>query len=144
MTISYLSYVKMIFDNELAPGSFQNLRQVVLEECWSLKNLFPVSIAKHLPQLEHLRISRCGMEEIVSAGEGVEEQPVRFKFPKVSSLEVTDLEKLKCFYKGQHTIVWPMLKKMRTDSSTLRKIVASEHLRLIQETNGNGQPGLLV
>ncbi|XP_016719225.1 uncharacterized protein [Gossypium hirsutum] len=223
MTISYLSYVKMIFDNELAPGSFckleeisvafcdelltifsskclirvfnclqmlqvwrceslehifevrglntnkvhaadsqlspklkhvdlqgqeiltfQNLRQVVLEDCWSLKNLFPVSIAKHLPQLEHLRISRCGAEEIVSAGEGVEEQPVRFKFPKVSSLEVTDLEKLKCFYKGQHTIVWPMLKKMRTDSSTLRKIVASEHLRLIQETNGNGQPVLLV
>ncbi|MBA0600639.1 hypothetical protein Gorai_006820, partial [Gossypium raimondii] len=223
MTISYLSYVKMIFDNELAPGSFckleeitvafcdelltifsskclirvfnclqmlqvwrceslehifevrglntnkvhaadsqlspelkhvdlqgqeiltfQNLRQVVLEDCWSLKNLFPVSIAKHLPQLEHLRISRCGVEEIVSAGEGVEEQPVRFKFPKLSSLEVTDLEKLKCFYKGQHAIVWPMLKKMRTDSSTLRKIVPSEHLRLIQETNGNGKPVLLV
>ncbi|XP_017622865.1 uncharacterized protein LOC108466970 isoform X1 [Gossypium arboreum] len=222
MTISYLSYVKMIFDNELAPGSFckleeisvafcdelltifsskclirvfnclqmlqvwrcesleqifevrglntnkihaadsqpspklkidlqgqeiltfQNLRQVVLEDCWSLKNLFPVSIAKHLPQLEHLRISRCGVEEIVLGGEGVEEQPVRFKFPKVSSLEVTDLEKLKCFYKGQHTIVWPMLKKMKTDSSTLRKIVAPEHLRLIQDTNGNGQPVLFV
>ncbi|KAG8479953.1 hypothetical protein CXB51_024970 [Gossypium anomalum] len=223
MTIFYLSYVKMVFDNELAPGSFSkleeisvafcdelltifsskclirvfnclqmlqvwrceslehifevrglntnkihaadsqpspklkhvdlqgqdiltfpNLRQVVLEDCWSLKNLFPVSIAKHLPQLEHLRISRCGVEEIVSEGEGVEEQPVRFKFPKVSSLEVTDLEKLKCFYKGQHTIVWPMLKKMKTDSSTLRKIVAPEHLRLIQDTNGNGQPVLLV
>ncbi|TYI08386.1 hypothetical protein ES332_A10G294800v1 [Gossypium tomentosum] len=222
MTISYLSYVKMIFDNELAPGSFckleeisvafcdelltifsskclirvfnclqmlqvwrceslehvfevrglntnkihaadsqpspklkidlqgqeiltfQNLRQVVLEDCWSLKNLFPVSIAKHLPQLEHLRISRCAVEEIVLGGEGVEEQPVRFKFPKVSSLEVTDLEKLKCFYKGQHTIVWPMLKKMKTDSSTLRKIVAPEHLRLIQDTNGNVQPVLFV
>ncbi|TYH00683.1 hypothetical protein ES288_A10G298700v1 [Gossypium darwinii] len=222
MTISYLSYVKMIFDNELAPGSFckleeisvafcdelltifsskclirvfnclqmlqvwrceslehvfevrglntnkihaadsqpspklkidlqgqeiltfQNLRQVVLEDCWSLKNLFPVSIAKHLPQLEHLRISRCGVEEIVLGGEGVEEQPVRFKFPKVSSLEVNDLEKLKCFYKGQHTIVWPMLKKMKTDSSTLRKIVAPEHLRLIQDTNGNVQPVLFV
>ncbi|KAB2010742.1 hypothetical protein ES319_D10G262600v1 [Gossypium barbadense] len=141
MTINKLRNVKMMFHNDFAPGSFQNLRKIRVERCGSLKNLFPVSIAQHLPQLEHLRITNCGVEEIVSKGEGVEEQPVRFEFPQVSSLEVTSLKELKCFYEGQHTIVWPLLKKLKTDCSALLKIVASEHLRLIQ---GNEQPVLLV
>ncbi|TXG75260.1 hypothetical protein ES332_1Z002200v1 [Gossypium tomentosum] len=141
MTINKLRNVKMMFHNDFAPGSFQNLRKIRVERCGSLKNLFPVSIAQHLPQLEHLRITNCGVEEIVSKGEGVEEQPVRFEFPQVSSLEVTSLKELKCFYEGQHTIVWPLLKKLKTDGSALLKIVASEHLRLIQ---GNEQPVLLV
>ncbi|KAK8277406.1 hypothetical protein V6Z12_D10G266000 [Gossypium hirsutum] len=141
MNISNLSNVKMIFYNDLAPDSFKNLQKISVWGCGSLKNLFPVSIAKDLPQLEHLRIIDCGVEEIVSKGDGVEEQPVRFEFPQVSYLEVSGVEKLKCFYEGQHTIVWPMLKKLTTDSSALLKIVASEHLRLIQ---GNEQPVLLV
>ncbi|KAK6243854.1 hypothetical protein QUC31_010263 [Theobroma cacao] len=115
--------------------TFQNLRKVRVTYCGSLKNLFPVSIAKDLPQLEDLTITRCGVEEIVSLGEGLE-QPVRFRFPRVSSLELTYLEELKCFYPGQHTIVWPMLKKLKTDSSTFIKIVASERLS-IQEMNEN-------
>ncbi|PPD91121.1 hypothetical protein GOBAR_DD11943 [Gossypium barbadense] len=141
MTIKKLRNVKMMFHNNFAPGSFQNLRVIRVEGCGSLKNLFPVSIAKDLPQLEDLCITNCGVEEIVSKGEGVEEQPVRFEFPQVSSLEVTSLKELKCFYEGQHTIVWPLLKKLKTDCSALLKIVASEHLRLIQ---GNEQPVLLV
>ncbi|EOY09928.1 Cc-nbs-lrr resistance-like protein, partial [Theobroma cacao] len=61
--------------------TFQNLRKVGVRSCESLKNLFPASIAKDLPQLEYLAISRCGVEEIVSAGDGLE-QPVRFEFPR--------------------------------------------------------------
>ncbi|MFQ6657824.1 hypothetical protein Gotur_027337, partial [Gossypium turneri] len=141
MTIDKLRNVKMMFHNNFAPGSFQNLRKIRVEGCGSLKNLFPVSIAKDLPQLEDLCITNCGVEKIVSKGEGVEEQPVRFEFPQVSSLEVTSLKELKCFYEGQHTIVWPLLKKLKTDCSALLKIVASEQLRLIQ---GNEQPVLLV
>ncbi|KAG8480245.1 hypothetical protein CXB51_024832 [Gossypium anomalum] len=141
MNISRLSNLKMVFYNDLKPGSFQNLLKIRVHGCGSLKNLFPVSIAKDLAQLEELRITDCGVEDIVSKGEGVEEQPVRFEFPQVSTLEVTSLKELKCFYEGQHTIVWPMLKKLITDCSALLKIVAWEHLRLIQ---GNEQPVLLV
>ncbi|KAL1080085.1 hypothetical protein V6Z11_D10G266800 [Gossypium hirsutum] len=141
MTINKLRNVKMMFHNNFAPGSFQNLREIRVEGCGNLKNLFPVSIAKDLPQLEDFCITNCGVEEIVSKGEGVEEQPVRFEFPQVSSLEVTSLKELKCFYERQHTIIWPLLKKLKTDCSALLKIVASEHLRLIQ---GNEQPVLLV
>ncbi|PPS11946.1 hypothetical protein GOBAR_AA08707 [Gossypium barbadense] len=123
--------------------SFQNLRKLRVSRCESLKNLFPASIAKHLQQLEDLSIRSCGVEEIVSEGEGVGEQPVRFEFPKVSSLLVENLKKLKCFYKGQHTIVWPMLKELSTDCSALLMIVGLEDVR-IQETKGKGEAVLLV
>ncbi|KAB2064101.1 hypothetical protein ES319_A10G266300v1 [Gossypium barbadense] len=186
MTIFRLRNTKMIFHNELQPGSFcqleemvvedcdellaifsstmvgvfnylqehvdrqgqgirsfQNLRKLRVSRCESLKNLFPASIAKHLQQLDDLSIRSCGVEEIVSEGEGVGEQPVRFEFPKVSSLLVENLKKLKCFYKGQHTIVWPMLKELSTDCSALLMIVGLEDVR-IQETKGKGEAVLLV
>ncbi|PPS11943.1 hypothetical protein GOBAR_AA08704 [Gossypium barbadense] len=101
------------------------------------------SIAKHLLQLEDLSISDCGVEEIVSEWEGVEDQPVRFDFPKVSSLEVTSLKELKCFYKGQHTIVWPMLKKLTTEGSGLLMIMGLEAVG-IQERKGNREVVLVV
>ncbi|KAK6243856.1 hypothetical protein QUC31_010265 [Theobroma cacao] len=164
MRLSSLRNVKMIFHDQLPAGpldsqlreldiknlpqlkhvwnkdpqgslTYQNLRKVRVWHCGSLKNLFPASIAKDLPQLEDLTIICCGVEEIVSLGEGLE-QPVRFRFPRVSSLELTYLEELKCFYPGQHTIVWPMLKKLKTDCSTFIKIVASERPS-IQEMNEN-------
>ena len=165
MTISHLGNVKKIFHNELLAGSFcklaemdisslpalkhvwnndplgiptfQNLRKVIAFKCWSLKNLFPVSIAKDLPQLKYLKISSCGVEEIVSAGERLE-QPIRFKFPQVSYLELTYLNKLKCFYQMKHATVWPILKKLKTDYSTLPKIVASECFST-EEMNENRQ-----
>ncbi|MBA0571477.1 hypothetical protein Golob_005049, partial [Gossypium lobatum] len=123
---------------------FQNLRKLSVSRRESLKNLFPASIAKHLPQLEDLLIRWCGVEEIVSEGEGVEEQPVVFEFPKVSSLVVEDLRKHKCFYKGQHTILCPMLIKLSIGCATLLKIVGSEHHRVIQERKGNGEAVMLV
>ncbi|MBA0804102.1 hypothetical protein Gohar_014255, partial [Gossypium harknessii] len=46
--------------------SFENLQVVCIQECWSLKTMFPFSIAKGLQQLEGLTINRCGVEEIVS------------------------------------------------------------------------------
>ncbi|KAK8334582.1 hypothetical protein V6Z12_A10G281400 [Gossypium hirsutum] len=143
MTISKLSNVKMIFHTDLPPDSFQSLRKLRVSRCEILKNLFPASIAKHLLQLEDLSISDCGVEEIVSEGKGVEDQPVRFEFPKLSSLEVTSLKELKCFYKGQHTTVWPMLKKLTTDGSGLLMRMGLEDVRM-EERKGNGESVLVV
>ncbi|MBA0780985.1 hypothetical protein Gotri_005021, partial [Gossypium trilobum] len=144
MTIFQLSNVKMIFQNDLPSDSFQNLRKLSVSGCESLKILFPASIVKHLLQLEELSIIKCGVEEIVSEGEGVEEQPMRLEFPKVSSLVVEDLKELKCPYKGQHTILWPMLKTLRTNCSALLMIMALEDVRLKQERKGNGEAAMLI
>ncbi|PPD70702.1 hypothetical protein GOBAR_DD32417 [Gossypium barbadense] len=145
---------------------FPLLKELTIERCPKLRafisqssnqfdmhSLFSEKVA--IPELEGMKISHLNnvkmifdndlapVEEIVSKGEGVEVQPVRFEFPQVSSLEVTLVKKLKYFYEGQHTIVWPMLKKLKTDGSALLKVVASEHLRLIKGANGNEQPVLL-
>ena len=52
--------------------TFQNLCQVEVSKCETLKSLFPVSVAKSLEQLRYLEIRDCGLEEIVAMEEGLE------------------------------------------------------------------------
>ncbi|TYH46128.1 hypothetical protein ES332_D11G314300v1 [Gossypium tomentosum] len=46
--------------------SFKKICAISVLGCRSLKNVFPASVAKDLPQLGFLAISDCGVEEIVS------------------------------------------------------------------------------
>nr|POE91374.1 disease resistance protein rps2 [Quercus suber] len=91
--------------------SFQNLQFINVCECESLKSLFPASVARCLMQLEHLRIYKCGVEEIVSREE-IAEVAARFVFPRVTFLILSKLPKLKWFSRGVHTSEWPLLKQL--------------------------------
>uniref|UniRef100_A0A6N2LEU2 AAA+ ATPase domain-containing protein n=1 Tax=Salix viminalis TaxID=40686 RepID=A0A6N2LEU2_SALVM len=91
--------------------SFQNLHLVSAQNCPSLKSLFPPSVAIGLPQLQELKLYRCGVEEIVAEEEQLGEAP-KFVFPKTSSFILWELPKLKSFYPGRHTSEWPVLKKI--------------------------------
>ncbi|MBA0875641.1 hypothetical protein Goshw_013662, partial [Gossypium schwendimanii] len=51
--------------------SFENLQEVHVQECWSLKTLFPFSMARDLQQLKSLIVDSCGVEEIVSKREDI-------------------------------------------------------------------------
>ncbi|KAL4378113.1 hypothetical protein GQ457_02G040570 [Hibiscus cannabinus] len=94
--------------------SFENLRTVRIWECWSLKTLFPFSIAEHLLQLECLIVQNCGVEEIVSKNfEGID-QEIQFEFNQLSFIGLWNLPNLVCFYPGTHRLVWPVLKKLST------------------------------
>ncbi|OMO98997.1 Disease resistance protein [Corchorus olitorius] len=101
------------------------------KDCWSLRNVLPASVAGSLPQLEDLQIESCGVEEIVSkiVLEG-SERPITFEFKRVSSLVLCNLTKLKCFYPGRHTTMWPMLKKLDTQHCNQVKILYTEHSRI--------------
>ncbi|KAJ0083053.1 hypothetical protein Patl1_11763 [Pistacia atlantica] len=79
-------------------------------ECWSMKNLFPVSIALGLRQLKELEINSCGLEEIV-ANEEVKVAAV-FKFLKLDFLQLVDLPELNSFYPRSHTTELPLLKSL--------------------------------
>ncbi|KAK5787200.1 hypothetical protein PVK06_041853 [Gossypium arboreum] len=93
--------------------SFGNLRRICIEECWSLKTLFPVSIAKDLQQLERLTIDRCGLEEIVAKTVEVsDKQEIYFAFNQLSFLKLWCLSYLTCFYQGMHRTTWPALKQL--------------------------------
>ncbi|XP_039059189.1 uncharacterized protein LOC120202903 isoform X3 [Hibiscus syriacus] len=94
--------------------SFGNLRKAFVWECWSLKTLFPFSVAKDLRLLESLRVDSCGVEEIVSKKAEGEEREIWFQFNQLSFIGLWNLPNLVCFYPGTHRIVWPVLKKLST------------------------------
>ncbi|KAG4123418.1 hypothetical protein ERO13_D11G325233v2 [Gossypium hirsutum] len=107
--------------------SFESLRQVCIQECWSLKTLFPFSIAKDLQQLERLTIDNCGLEEIVSKNvEGSDEQEICFAFNQLSFLMLWHLPYLKCFNPGMHRTTWPALKQLRISGCWKIKIFGHE------------------
>ncbi|KAM4110288.1 hypothetical protein ACB094_03G183700 [Castanea mollissima] len=116
--------------------TFQNLRQVKVSKCETLKSLFPISVAKSLEQLESLDIDDCGlMEEIVALEEELE--TTKFVFPRITSLSLQLLPELKCFYRGKHTSEWPSLKSLTIHKCDKVKIGASNELSF-PDTNGLG------
>ena len=110
--------------------SFQNLQEIRVWECESLKSLFPASVARCLMQLEDLGIEDCGVEEIVSREEIA---AARFVFPKVTRLILRKLPKLKWFCRGVHTSEWPLLKELCARGCDQIEIFTSKKLNF-QET----------
>ena len=48
--------------------SLQNLQEIEVVECESLRKVFPTSVARSLQQLVNLRIYECGIEEVIEKG----------------------------------------------------------------------------
>ncbi|XP_022723802.1 probable disease resistance protein At4g27220 [Durio zibethinus] len=122
--VSNLPKLKNVW-NEDPQGilTFQNLKEVEVRKCWSLKNVFPASVARVLPQLKDLTVDGCAVGEIVSKAKGWETSVTNFNFDQVSSLQLWNLPKLECFYPGMHTTKWPMLKKLKTMHCNKLKIL---------------------
>ncbi|KAG6646175.1 uncharacterized protein LOC122318860 isoform X3 [Carya illinoinensis] len=105
---------------------FQNLQEINAQKCASLKSLFPTSVDGCLKQLKKIRINKCGVEEIVGdeCGEAVGRTLV-FVFPQVTSLDLANLPRLECFYKGVHISKWPMLESMSIEGCEKVEVFAS-------------------
>ena len=88
LQIVHMKNLKIIWNKD-PQGTFsmQNLQNIVVRECESLKSLFPTSVARCLQQLEELRIFECGIEEIIEQEEGAKED-ARFVFPKLDRKSV--------------------------------------------------------
>ncbi|KAL1368277.1 hypothetical protein AAHE18_02G110100 [Arachis hypogaea] len=83
--------------------SFQNLCQVSVMDCPSLKSLFPLSVAIDMAQLEGLVVSRCGIEEIVDNKRQTREM-IKFVFPHLRTLWLQKLLKLRTFFSSIYSI----------------------------------------
>lgn len=93
--------------------SIQNLQRLVVNQCGSLKYLFPSSLVNILVQLKHLSITNCmSVEEIIAIGGLKEEETTSTVFPKLEFMELSDLPKLRRFCIGS-SIECPLLKRMR-------------------------------
>ena len=138
LTLNNLLKLKHVWTSDLeAILTFQNLCKVEVSQCKTLKNLFPISVAKSLVQLESLHINGCGlMEEIVAFEEGLE-TTTEFVFPRITSLSLELLPELKCFYPGKHTSKWPSLKELTIWKCNKVRIFASNELSF-PNTDGSG------
>ncbi|KAK3200436.1 hypothetical protein Dsin_023851 [Dipteronia sinensis] len=92
--------------------SYKKLSSVKVNDCMSMKYLFPISIAESLSELEQLRVYNCGVEEIVGDGQGEVKVAPTFVFPQITSLKLKNLPRLKTFYRGVYTSQWQNLKKL--------------------------------
>ncbi|KAE8675352.1 Cc-nbs-lrr resistance-like protein [Hibiscus syriacus] len=145
ISITNLSNLKYIWKN--GPKyifSFKNLHQISVGICKSLKNVFPASVARDLPQLSDLAIFNCGVEEIVSkVEEGYDsETTVTFEFDQLSYLRLLRLRECKCFYPGRHTTKWPMLKELTAYECGEMKIFGTQLITHNQQLDS--QPPLFL
>ncbi|RDY12806.1 putative disease resistance protein, partial [Mucuna pruriens] len=93
--------------------NFNNLQSIIVYESKMLKYLFPLSVANDLQKLETLDVCNCwGMKEIVAWDYGSNEEVGTFRFPQLNTLSLQHLFELRSFYPGEHTLEWPLLKKM--------------------------------
>ncbi|KAK6242997.1 hypothetical protein QUC31_009406 [Theobroma cacao] len=139
LVLHYLPSLKYIWKNDpQGIFAFENLLTIDVDSCLNLKNVFPASVARVLPQLRDLCIHDCGVEEIVSIGEGLE-TTVTFEFNQVSFLSLWKLPELKCFYPGVHTIKWPMLKEFYTFGCGKTTILGTKHFSIVDTPNVNWQ-----
>ncbi|KAF2322526.1 hypothetical protein GH714_017529 [Hevea brasiliensis] len=92
--------------------TFRNLHSIDVTQCKILKNLFPVSVAQNLLLLEKLSVYSCGVEAIVAKAEGAKAAS-SFVFPKLLSLNLTNLQDIRRFYPGIHSLEFPRLKDLK-------------------------------
>ena len=96
--------------------------------CNKLLNVFPLSVAKALLQLEDLVISSCGVLEIVVANEDEDEDEDETPplFPKLTYLKFIKLPQLKTFCFGRFTSTWPLLKELEMSDCDKVEILFQE------------------
>ncbi|KAL4639789.1 hypothetical protein ACB092_03G243400 [Castanea dentata] len=117
--------------------SFAKLRTIKIVDCSSLKRVFPTSVAKALMQLEELEITDSAtVEEIVAKEEGIETTTLSV-FPRLISLILSSLPKLKSFYPGRHTSEELLLEKLVIYKCEKLKIFGSNK-ESVKETNRLG------
>ena len=136
LTLSNLEKVKHVWSMD-PQGiiTFAKLCTIEIYGCSSLKSVFPTSVAKALMQLKELEITNCAMvEEIVAKEDGMETTTL-FEFPRLKTLRLHTLPKLKSFYQGKHILECPLLNYLCISKCDKLKIFGSNNSS-IQETNG--------
>ena len=113
--VQELDNIRALWPDQLLANSFSKLRKLKVIGCNKLLNLFPVSVASALVQLEDLRILESGVEAIV-ANENEDEAAPLLLFPNLTSLTLRYLHQLKRFCSGRFSSSWSLLKKLEVDN----------------------------
>nr|XP_011459038.1 PREDICTED: disease resistance protein At4g27190-like isoform X2 [Fragaria vesca subsp. vesca] len=91
--------------------AFQNLREIVIKRCDSLRTLLSPSVARGLVKLQTLTIENCKrIEEVVAVPAEGEETEDDNMFPQLQTLELEDLPNLGSFSQGIYNFKWPLVR----------------------------------
>ena len=126
MRVEFLHKVKALWHNQLPANSFSKLKGLDIRFCDELLNVFPLSVAKVLVQLEDLKISFCEVLEAIVANENEDEATSLFLFPRLTSLTLIALPQLQRFCFGRFTSIWPLLKELQVCSCDKVEILFQE------------------
>ncbi|XP_061993810.1 disease resistance protein At4g27190-like [Rosa rugosa] len=129
-----LAKLTTIWNNQFSLESSKNLEIIEIVSCDSLKNIFPVSVARNLLQLKELIVKSCGVEEIVAKEESLQTKP-KFVFPKVTLVIFDGLYNLTNFYPRMHVTSWPSL----NDLSVLRCAKVNMFVEEISSFQGHNE-----
>ena len=112
LRIDGVDNVKRIWDDQLPQDSFSKLKDVWVESCGGLLNIFPSCVLKMSQSLHTLIVRDCiSLKEIIAKdinGVLLERTPT-FVFPKLTFLQLYELPELRSLYTGAHTSQWPLL-----------------------------------
>ncbi|XP_058093035.1 disease resistance protein At4g27190-like [Magnolia sinica] len=80
------------------PSLFENLQFLNMQHCHGFKNLLSWRLARALEQLKKLKVQGCNeMEVIIGYGGEVDSST----FPRLHSIHLEDMPKLRCFCEGE-------------------------------------------
>lgn len=115
MVLSHMDNLSKIWtDDPEEILTSEYLCEVEAQNCKSLENLFPHWVATSLNYLEKLRVESCGIEEIViSRDDTPHSNNAQVLFPKLTSLVLHDMSRLKTFCPNFATLNWPLLEELR-------------------------------
>ncbi|KAJ6359843.1 hypothetical protein OIU77_003950 [Salix suchowensis] len=157
-----ISHIDKIWHNQLAAGSFCELRSMSISDCDKLVNIFPSILQTRFQRLEMLEISHCHSLETIFElqGLGCEEIQASNAF-QLQDLDLYNLPKLKhiwnkdpqgrlifqnlhavrnlgTFIQGKHSWECPILKSLEVSGCGNVKLFGSESLTS-QEIQRGGQ-----
>ncbi|KAF2294544.1 hypothetical protein GH714_012435 [Hevea brasiliensis] len=124
--------------------SFKNLTLLQVQNCSSLTNIFTLSMASGLVNLQHMELKRCCLVEHIITKEAEEEiAKDKIMFPSMKSISLECLPNLSSFYSARDFLKCPSLKRIDMVGCPNMELLASkfceeQDLSMIAEGNEAG------
>ncbi|KAK2368422.1 putative disease resistance protein [Trifolium repens] len=95
LEISHMEHLKSLWHNQLAPNSFCKLKQLTIQSCNKISNVFPSYVLDKLHNLEKLTITDCPALEVVFKTQSLQVECKSLMFSNLGQLKLTECKSLK-------------------------------------------------
>ncbi|KAB2032511.1 hypothetical protein ES319_D05G379400v1 [Gossypium barbadense] len=100
LNLSRLTELRVIWSGPIQVGNYQNLTELDVKDCKRLRYIFPLTMARNLPQLWRLDISDCEeLEQIIEKDQTSSQHHLQAVcFPNLIWITIRNCENLKCLF----------------------------------------------